>query len=493
MIGVGNGNGSACTTVFALACALSSLGCPAPETEHDIEALQDPDTCESCHPDHHRQWLGSMHAYAADDPVFRAMNARGQRETNGELGDFCVRCHAPVAVALGLTQDGLNLDEVPLKYRGVTCYACHQITAVEGTHNAPVVFALDTIMRGGLVDPDEPPDHGAVKSDLLDGDRLASSGVCGSCHDIVTPDGAAIERTYAEWQASFYSHANPDELEKPAIYGLTCIDCHMRRSTGPAADFPGVRGDRDVHAHTFVGVDVAVTDFPDATLGPQLRAEQREAIADVRKTALCASLCVDEGDAGEANVTVWLHNEAAGHSWPSGATPDRRAWVELIARDADDVALLESGIVADDQPITALEDPNLWLFHDRLFDGEGQPTHMFWEAASYESDLLPVADVFGGAGHEQTWMSRVYVLDAETLAGEPLPARVDMRVRLRPIGLEILAELVDSGDLDPAIVDVFETFDVPPAALQWTLEEAEPSDDYGTCISSSPGCGSPFL
>ena len=32
-----------------------------------------------------------MHAYASDDPVFQAMNKRAQRETNGALGDFCVR------------------------------------------------------------------------------------------------------------------------------------------------------------------------------------------------------------------------------------------------------------------------------------------------------------------------------------------------------------------------------------------------------------------
>ena len=29
------------------------------------------------------------------------MNKRGQRETNGALGTFCLKCHAPMAVALG--------------------------------------------------------------------------------------------------------------------------------------------------------------------------------------------------------------------------------------------------------------------------------------------------------------------------------------------------------------------------------------------------------
>lgn len=77
-----------------------------------IEELRDPGTCGECHPDHFREWSGSMHAYAAVDPVFIAMNARGQEKTDGALGDFCVKCHAPVAVELGLTTDGSNLDDV---------------------------------------------------------------------------------------------------------------------------------------------------------------------------------------------------------------------------------------------------------------------------------------------------------------------------------------------------------------------------------------------
>src|SRR5580704_15418114 len=90
--------------------ALGPLGCagkaePVPALDH--QALLDPTQCQGCHPDHYREWSGSMHAYAGDDPVFVAMNARGQRETKGALGTFCVRCHAPIAAALGATSDGL--------------------------------------------------------------------------------------------------------------------------------------------------------------------------------------------------------------------------------------------------------------------------------------------------------------------------------------------------------------------------------------------------
>src|SRR5262245_37783477 len=114
---------------LALACT-DSVGLP----RLDQAALEDPRTCEGCHPDQFREWSGSMHAYAAQDPVFLAMNARGQRETQGALGTFCVNCHAPVAVRQGLTKDGLNLASLPASKKGVTCYFCHSVNEVKGTH-----------------------------------------------------------------------------------------------------------------------------------------------------------------------------------------------------------------------------------------------------------------------------------------------------------------------------------------------------------------------
>lgn len=461
---------------------------PAPQ-DYDLEALRDPETCEECHPIHHREWLGSMHAYAAEDPVFRAMNAKAQRETDGEIGDFCVSCHAPVAVELGLTQDGLNLDELPREVQGVTCWYCHQVEAIEGTHNNPLRIAMDAVMRGDVREALEPDVHAAERSPLFDPDRMEASALCGSCHDIVTPDGAHIERTYAEWLDSFYADPDPDDPDELIAYGLSCSECHMNRTVGPIAEYPGVRGDRDRHSHMFVGVDVAVTEFPDAELGPQLRAEQLAAITEQRATSLCASLCVRDDGSGAAEINVWLHNEGAGHSWPSGATPDRRAWLELIARDGADAVVYSSGVVADDQPIAELDDPDLWLLRDRVFDSAGNETHDFWLAASVESELLPAPETFSAAGDAQTWRSRTYI-------SEQLPARVDMRVRLRPIGLEILHELVASGDLDAGVLEQLQTFDVAPSMLTWTPETATPSAgmvDFGTCVSSSPGCIAPDL
>src|SRR6516162_9947976 len=90
--------------IVAAGCSSSSGNGVTPLTRAQ---LLDANACQSCHPDQFSQWAGSMHAYSTKDPVFRAMNARGQRETSGQLGSFCVQCHAPMALHEGATTDGL--------------------------------------------------------------------------------------------------------------------------------------------------------------------------------------------------------------------------------------------------------------------------------------------------------------------------------------------------------------------------------------------------
>ena len=88
-------------TAVALASCTSSKGSDAAPTLTG-DALMDPNNCLPCHADQFKEWAGSMHAYAAEDPVFLAMNKRMQRETNGQAGTLCVGCHAPMAVRLVL-------------------------------------------------------------------------------------------------------------------------------------------------------------------------------------------------------------------------------------------------------------------------------------------------------------------------------------------------------------------------------------------------------
>jgi hypothetical protein len=429
------------------ACQSSS---PSEEASLTREQLLDPQTCAGCHPDQFSEWAGSMHAYSSNDPVMLAMNRRGQRETQGALGSFCVNCHAPMAVREGATNDGLNLDQVPQKLRGVTCYFCHLVEDVQGTHDNPLKLADDGVLRGSIADPvlmGRP--HKAGYSPLLDRNRVQSSTMCGACHDIVNGHGATIERTFSEWKESAFA----------LISGTTCSQCHMAQSLveKPIAQVAGAPL-RRTHSHTFPGIDLALTPFPDTQ-------RQREQVQTLLDTTLQSAICVQQFG-GTGQVSVVIDNVAAGHSFPSGAAQDRRAWVELIAYDASNNVLLQSGVVPDGEAAVHSTDPNLWMVRDCMFDEAGKEAHMFWEAATIESNLFPALISFDVSspdfykGHKQ----KFFPANGATI---PMPARITMRVRLEIVGYDVIDDLIASGDLDPAVRNAFSTL-VVGAPLEWT-------------------------
>ncbi len=422
------------------------------------EELKDPKQCQQCHPTHYQEWSGSMHAYAAEDPVFLAMNARGQRETQGALGAFCVNCHAPLAVRAGATKDGLNLAEVDPKLKGVTCYFCHSVTEVTGAHNNPLNLTEDGTLRAGVADPVKTGAHASAHSSLHDRDQLASASMCGSCHDIETPNGTKLERTFAEWQGSIFAHP-------PTV--LTCGQCHMDGKQGLAADVPGVPL-RRIHSHMFPGVDVALTDFPEAEA-------QRAAVQASLDTTLQAVMCVKgQPMASGARLQVVLDNVGAGHHWPSGSTQDRRAWVEVVARTGGQVTY-QSGVVKDGESVIDLADPDLWLIRDCLVDDEGKEVHMFWEASSYESNQLPgpVTSNPTDPAFFFTHIVQTYPRPSSVPSSlSTYPDEVSMRVRLVPIGLDVLDDLITSKDLDPSIRAKMPVFTLASTVLTWKPEDA---------------------
>jgi hypothetical protein len=461
----------------ALAAAGAACSSSPPQPTLTKEELMDPASCNACHPTHVQDWAGSMHAYASDDPVFVAMNARAQRESN--VGDFCVKCHAPMAVLTGATTDGTNLASVDPSLKGVTCYFCHSAAAVNGTHDNPITLASDGVLRAAIDDPTPNTAHQAGYGALQDRTQSSSATLCGSCHDVVNLHGAHIERTFAEWQGTLFSHG---ELE------LTCGECHMDGSQGLAAQYPGV-GLRRVHSHQFPGVDQALTmPFPEVT-------EQQLAVQGALDTTLQAALCV-KGVPGQATVQVVLDNVGTGHAWPSGATQDRRAWVEVIAYDANSKVLYQSGVVGDGQSVVALTDPDLWLIRDCLFDAQGKGVSMMWQASSYESNQLP-GPVTANQTDPRYYLTHL-MRDYPQLTSTPpflatMPDHVTMRVRLIPVGIDVLDDLVQSGDLDPSVKSMMPTYALAGTTLEWTAAAATIKYlDQGLpvlCVSSGLSAG----
>jgi hypothetical protein len=449
---------------IAAAVGLAACGGGGEGPARPIAELQDPGTCNECHPRHVTQWSASMHAYASDDPVFVAMNRRGQRETGGALGTFCVKCHAPMAVELGLTT-GADFDpaKLPAAARGVTCYFCHNIASVQDTHNNGLVLAHDQTMRGGLPGPVSSPAHHATYDRLMDS-TVNNSEICGSCHDVVTPRGIQLERTYEEWLTTFF--AMPD-----AQHHLSCGACHMPSSDGVIAEAPGLSVKSHTggfHEHLWPAIDQALTPLPGGDLlATGIKRDLAPAVAIIGPTPFASNvqyggICLDPLNGG--TLSVRMDSIGTAHGWPTGAAQDRRAWLEVVAYDAGNRVVFHSGTLADGTPLPdgmdpeQLADPNLFGMWDRAFKDDGSPAHMFWDIAQLDSGQLLRPPVTLDKNSKLFDHSTTRMFLVPGLVGSI--DHITARIRIRPLSYGLLADLVGSGDLAAGAVTSLPTLDV---------------------------------
>ena len=166
-----------------------------------------------------------MHAYAADDPVFRAMNARApardQRRARRLLrqvprADGGARRRSPPT--------GSTWTTLPQQLQGRDLLLLpRRSSRSTATHNNPLALANDdsavrSVLRSGA-------GHAAQGRLLALARRrdAGSASMCGSCHDIQNLQGAHVERTFEEWQGTLF--ATPPN-------GQGCAACHMNARDG---------------------------------------------------------------------------------------------------------------------------------------------------------------------------------------------------------------------------------------------------------------------
>jgi hypothetical protein len=352
-----------------------------------------------------------------------------------------------MALREGLTTDGLNLATVPAWAQGVTCYFCHNAVAYGDDHfNANITLANDTTMRSGF-DAIDPGVHGVARSALHDRNDMKSSRLCGTCHDVVNGNGVHIERTLAEYEASVFS------IERSGKQGGdSCQGCHMTAKRDPdyIARVPGLElPKRAVHGHRWPAVDIALTDdFPGQAA--QRRATEC-ALADAVRVVRISELRPGE-------LAVDLETDA-GHAMPSGAAQDRRLWLELVAYDASDKVIYQSGTTEDGE-VDGDADPALCMLRDRMIDASGEETHLFWEAAQPSRSRLlpPLADPRG---------QHLMTCDGYRMPNRRTPARVRVRLKMRPIAVDVLQALIDSGDLAPEVARRMPTFVLHGSEMEW--------------------------
>ncbi len=258
--------------------------------------------CSSCHGSYSattapfRNWVGSMMAQSARDPIWQASVAIANQDA-ATAGQFCIRCHAPVAWLGDRHRDGeFDQFEWITDFDGVNCHFCHRVvnpdlgplSAVGYPDNVPYDLDPDPEIVAPLVLSGDWPDtsarsNGAYVVDPGDVRRgpfddvptnyhsvplhyspfHSQSAFCGTCHDVSNintvklPDGTygvdAVgaahstglvddmfpeQRTYSEWLNSQFAVSGvefPDgRFGGNHATGVmsTCQDCHMPDQAG---------------------------------------------------------------------------------------------------------------------------------------------------------------------------------------------------------------------------------------------------------------------
>ncbi|HUG34079.1 MAG TPA: multiheme c-type cytochrome [Anaerolineales bacterium] len=355
----------------------------------ELHGLPPASSCADCHADIVQEWKLAMHAHAQDAPVVIA-------QTNLALEKFpdfkraCNNCHAPIGTMLTGTPT-LPIDlENELRSQtngqviddGVTCIICHTID--DAPEERRGMFDDFPIVQGTLNEfarmfgpplegsPPLPSTRHASEVGFMT-DSVASSQLCGACHNVkvdIDGDGEVtafpgsdgngrdsdgdnqldenelefdeegkfledlvLQTTFDEWEDYV---ASQRAIGRDA---LGCLDCHMPAldpeplvSSSPGsllADAP----ERSRHSHSFIGVDYNLTPgfYEQEGMPPDAREHVLDERAQLLSSALNLSIDTTLNDSGKLVASVRVNSTLEGHNLPTGFAFARQMWLEVFA------------------------------------------------------------------------------------------------------------------------------------------------------------------
>jgi DNA-binding beta-propeller fold protein YncE len=239
----------------------------------------DAEFCGECHQAEYAAWKTSVHSTAGKDPMMLYSNGVERGLAGQGIGRLCVGCHDPVGARTGDFSFGTG--------RGVTCIGCHDVQLqVQAGGNGDLQAAAH----------DWTQDHKTWALASLQ--QLREPTFCGGCHQQFVPGTGLI------------AFSTLDEYTSGPFDGNTlCVDCHMPKTAG-IADHHAAGGN----------VYLAQSVIEDSTL------------LTLQTAHLNATLTlVPQHVSG--GVLVTLHNTGAGHSFPTGVTDIKQAWLQIEALD----------------------------------------------------------------------------------------------------------------------------------------------------------------
>jgi len=376
----------------------------------EVAGLPPASKCGDCHVEIVEEWRTAMHSMAQNAPIVESQTNLALSKFP-EFGRACNNCHAPVGTSLtGSTTLPIDVEGVfrndpngAIADDGVTCIICHTISEapeerrgmldhfpfVEGSTNQ---FA--DMFGPPLGDDHLPSTRHAISTGFMT-DSVASSQLCGSCHNVkvdIDGDGQVtafpgsegsgrdsdgnnqldenelefeedgkrlqdlvLQTTFDEWQDYV---ADQESIGRGA---LGCVDCHMPVqnpeplvSSAPGSFFAEAP-ERDRHSHSFVGVDYNLT--PGYYEQEGMPEDAREHVQEERLTLLQSAMSlfiqVNQVDDDHLSAVITVQSDLEGHNLPTGFAFARQMWLEVSAKTSSGQPVCLSDIEINGEIITA--------------------------------------------------------------------------------------------------------------------------------------------
>jgi hypothetical protein len=351
--------------------------------------------CGVCHQTIYQQWTQSMHSHALTSPT---VIAQTNQDLVGPFGGtaapdpqkFCVNCHSP-NVAASTPQANLPSPASTQWKDGTSCLTCHQFDGNPergsggfATHYQGDGYQLGFLQGKTFLGPLDSPVGNKLHTSNSSGKDFAPNPnkLCANCHEVwidYDHDGLVEKGLDLALQTTW------DEYTEYRTLGgrETCVSCHMPVVAGltrvaDGAQIPSqqyaVAPPREVHDHSFVGVDFAL-DTPaqgQATLAARTALLQKAVYFAIDRNSI-------QSGNGDVAFDVFLANTGTGHDVPSGFAFARQMWIEIVATDGAGQTIFQSGVLA--QPTDDLCDG------DSLFEF-GNPMKRFFQSCPRVDDEL---------------------------------------------------------------------------------------------------------